>query len=67
MKKNLTIDAKMKELWPATRVGCFQYRVKVEKKNEEMWNYKCGYFQSSVLYGAYGYFGCWRLRTPYPG
>ena len=39
MKKNLTIDAKMKELWPATRVGCFQYRVKVEKKNEEMWKY----------------------------
>lgn len=39
MKKNLTIDARMKELWPATRVGCFQYRVKVEKKNEEMWKY----------------------------
>lgn len=29
----------MKKLWPATRVGCLQYRVKVEKKNEELW--KC--------------------------
>ena len=29
----------MKKLWPATRVGCLQYRVKVEKKNEELWKY----------------------------
>ena len=29
----------MKKLWPATRVGCLQYRVKVEKKNEELWEY----------------------------
>lgn len=29
----------MKNLWPATRVGCLQYRVKVEKKNEELWKY----------------------------
>lgn len=29
----------MKELWPAVRIGCFQYRVKVEKKNEDMWRY----------------------------
>ena len=34
MKKNLTIDPSMKELWPAVRVGCFQYKVKVEKKND---------------------------------
>lgn len=39
MKKNLVIDSNMKELWPAVRVGCLQYRVKVEKKNEEMWKY----------------------------
>lgn len=39
MGKNLKIDAQMKELWPATRVGCLQYKVKVEKKNEEMWKY----------------------------
>lgn len=39
MRKNLTIDEGMKALWPATRVGCLQYKVKVEKKNEEMWNY----------------------------
>lgn len=37
--KHLQIDEKMKELWPATRVGCFQYKVRVEKKNEEMWKY----------------------------
>lgn len=37
--KHLQIDGKMKELWPATRVGCFQYKVRVEKKNEEMWKY----------------------------
>ena len=39
MKKELKIDQKMKELWPDTRVGCFWYRVSVEKKNEEMWKY----------------------------
>lgn len=39
MKKELKIDPKMKELWPDTRVGCFLYRVNVEKKNEEMWKY----------------------------
>lgn len=39
MKKNLKIDAGMKNLWPAVRVGCFQYKVTVEKKNEEMWKY----------------------------
>lgn len=39
MGKTLTIDGAMKELWPATRVGCLQYKVKVEKKNEEMWKY----------------------------
>lgn len=37
--KHLQIDPNMKALWPATRVGCFQYRVQVEKKNEEMWKY----------------------------
>ena len=31
MKKQLTIDEGMKSLWPAVRVGCFQYKVKVEK------------------------------------
>lgn len=39
MRKNVTIDPAMKELWPAVRVGCFQYKVKVEKKNEAMWKY----------------------------
>lgn len=39
MKKKLAIDPDMKEKWPAVRVGCLQYRVKVEKKNEEMWTY----------------------------
>lgn len=39
MKKNLKIDEGMKRLWPAVRVGCFQYKVAVEKKNEEMWKY----------------------------
>lgn len=39
MRKNLVIDSGMKESWPAVRVGCLQYRVKVEKKNEEMWKY----------------------------
>ena len=39
MKKDLTIDREMKEKWAATRVGCLQYKVKVEKKNPDMWNY----------------------------
>ena len=39
MKKNLVIDEQMKQMWPAVRVGCFQYKVKVEKKNEDMWSY----------------------------
>lgn len=39
MRKNLVIDSSMKELWPAVRVGCLQYRAAVEKKNEEMWKY----------------------------
>ncbi len=39
MKKNLMIDEAMKALWPPVRVGCMQYKVKVEKKNEEMWKY----------------------------
>lgn len=39
MRKNLIIDSGMKELWPAVRVGCLQYSVTVEKKNEEMWKY----------------------------
>ncbi len=39
MKKNLVIDQDMKQLWPAVRVGCLQYKVTVEKKNEEMWKY----------------------------
>lgn len=30
--KHLTIDKKMKEIWPDTRVGCLQYRVKVENR-----------------------------------
>ena len=37
--KNLRIDPEMKRLWPDTRVGCLQYKVTVEKKNEEMWKY----------------------------
>lgn len=37
--KHLQIDKEMKMLWPATRVGCFQYKVQVEQKNEEMWKY----------------------------
>ena len=37
--KHLQIDPGMKSLWPATRVGCFQYKVRVEKKNEELWQY----------------------------
>lgn len=37
--KNLKIDPEMKQLWPYTRVGCLQYKVTVEKKNEEMWRY----------------------------
>ena len=39
MSKHITIDAQMKEKWPHTRVGCFQYKVTVEKKNEDMWKY----------------------------
>ncbi len=39
MRKQLKIGKEMKELWPAVRIGCFQYRVKVEKKNEDMWRY----------------------------
>ena len=34
--KSLRIDPDMKEKWPQTRVGCLQYQVKVEKKNEDM-------------------------------
>ena len=37
--KSLRIDPDMKEKWPQTRVGCLQYQVKVEKKNEDMWSY----------------------------
>ena len=29
----------MKEIWPYLRVGCLQYLVQVEKKNEELWKY----------------------------
>lgn len=39
MRKNLVIDSRMKELWPAVRVGCLQYQVQVEKKNPELWVY----------------------------
>lgn len=39
MKKELYIDSDMKKIWPATRVGCLQYKVDVEKKNEELWTY----------------------------
>lgn len=39
MRKKLVIDSAMKELWPAVRVGCLQYKVAVEKKNVEMWKY----------------------------
>lgn len=39
MGKHLAIDKDMKEKWPQTRVGCFQYRVTVEKKNENLWKY----------------------------
>lgn len=39
MKKCLTIDQTMKQKWPHTRVGCFQYKAAVEKKNEAMWKY----------------------------
>lgn len=35
----ISIDREMKELWPETRVGCFQYTVTVEKKNEDLWKY----------------------------
>lgn len=39
MRKNLVIDSRMKELWPAARVGCLQYQVQVERKNPELWAY----------------------------
>lgn len=39
MSKHLVIDRDMKEKWPRTRVGCFQYRVAVEEKNENLWKY----------------------------
>ena len=39
MRKNRVIDSRMKELWPAVRVGCLQYQVQVEKKNPELWAY----------------------------
>lgn len=39
MRMNLVIDSRMKELWPAVRVGCLQYQVQVEKKNPELWAY----------------------------
>ncbi len=37
--KRLCIDPEMKAIWPDVRVGCFQYKVRVEKKNEDMWKY----------------------------
>ena len=39
MRKHLNIDPEMKALCPSVRVGCMQYKVNVEKKNEEMWKY----------------------------
>ena len=39
MKKNVVIDKDMKEKWPSVRVGCLQYKVRVQKKNEAMWSY----------------------------
>lgn len=39
MKKHLVIDTEMKRIWPAVRVGCFQYKAEVKKKNEDMWGY----------------------------
>ena len=39
MRKNLVIDSRMKELWPAVRVGCLQYQVQVERKTPELWAY----------------------------
>jgi len=39
MRKQLVIDGDMKALWPAVRVGCMQYKVKIEKKNEDVWKY----------------------------
>lgn len=36
MKKTLIIDKEMKKLWPTVRVGCLQYKVKVEKKKRRM-------------------------------
>lgn len=37
--KNLVINPDMKAKWPAVRVACLQYKVRVCKKNEEMWAY----------------------------
>lgn len=39
MRKQVIIDSGMKALWPSVRIGCLQYKVKVEKKNEDMWKY----------------------------
>lgn len=39
MKRELMIDSHMKELWPAARVGCIQYQVKVKDQNEDMWKF----------------------------
>lgn len=39
MEKQIVIDAKMKALWPATRVGCLQYKVTVEQKHDRLWAY----------------------------
>ena len=39
MKKNIVIDKDMKKKWPAVRLGCIQYKVRVEKKNEGLWAY----------------------------
>lgn len=37
--KKIIIDEEMKQLWKDTRIGCLQYKVKVEKKNPELWDY----------------------------
>lgn len=39
MRKTVTISEEMKKVWPAVSVGCLQYQVKVEKKNDELWKY----------------------------
>lgn len=38
MRKNVSIDKEMKELWPHVRVGCMQYKVTVEKKMKRCGN-----------------------------